>query len=60
MLQHPNIVTVYDMGEDESRLYFVMELLDGEIVVCDNGSSDRSVEIAERLGAPLPRAAGKA
>lgn len=25
--------------------------IDGEIVVCDNGSTDRSVEIAERMGA---------
>jgi hypothetical protein len=29
-MSHPNIVTVYDMGELEGRLYIVMELLEGE------------------------------
>jgi predicted Ser/Thr protein kinase len=29
-LSHPNIVTVYDMGEEDGRLYIVMELLEGE------------------------------
>ena len=29
-LQHPNIVIVYDLGEEDKNPYLVMEYLDGE------------------------------
>ncbi|MGH7320187.1 MAG: protein kinase domain-containing protein, partial [Candidatus Rokuibacteriota bacterium] len=29
-LNHPNVIIVYDLGEDDGRLYIVMEFLEGE------------------------------
>jgi eukaryotic-like serine/threonine-protein kinase len=28
-LNHPNIITVFDLGEDQGRIYMAMELLEG-------------------------------
>ena len=29
-LQHPNIVTIYDMGDEQNLPYIAMELIEGE------------------------------
>jgi serine/threonine protein kinase len=47
MLNHPNVVGVYDFGEDEGRHYLALEFLDGP-------SLATLVERASRLCAPIP------
>jgi serine/threonine protein kinase len=47
MLNHPNIVGVYDFGEDQGRHYLALEFLDGP-------SLATIVERASRLCAPVP------
>jgi serine/threonine protein kinase len=44
-LSHPNIVTVYDLGESEGQLYMAMELLEGD---------DLRSLIERRVDIPLP------
>src|ERR1700736_4944914 len=47
-LQHPNIVTIYDLGDQEATPYLVMEFLEGEsldLVI----RSRRRLPIAEKL-----------
>lgn len=49
MLQHPNIVIVYDLGDHEGNPYLVMEYLDGEpldkII-----AAHREISVVEKLG----------
>ncbi|GAA1739308.1 DNA translocase FtsK [Nonomuraea bangladeshensis] len=64
-LQHPGIVVVHDADEDNGRLFFVMELLEGTDLAkvmskSPNGLPiDRVVNIGARLGEALAAAHAK-
>jgi serine/threonine-protein kinase len=64
-LSHPNIVTVFDVGEIEGRPYFAMELIDGvslsEVIRPGAGLPTREVaEIGVQLGRALDYAHARA
>ena len=42
-LQHPNVVTIFDYGELEGRLYYVMELLTGSDLAALSGTIGGSI-----------------
>src|SRR4051812_22166074 len=57
-LQHPNIVSIYDVGEDGGLLYFVMDLVPGEPLgrLLDNQQPlplDRAVNLLRQLASAL-------
>uniref|UniRef100_A0AAU2UW48 non-specific serine/threonine protein kinase n=1 Tax=Streptomyces sp. NBC_00003 TaxID=2903608 RepID=A0AAU2UW48_9ACTN len=57
-LQHPGITVVHDVGEHESRPYFVMELLDGQdfAALLDEHPGGLPVDLAVELVAPVAEA----
>jgi tRNA A-37 threonylcarbamoyl transferase component Bud32 len=50
-LNHPNIVTIYDLGQIEDRMYIAMELIDGESLgeILDTPGSTLTWEQAEPI-----------
>ena len=59
-LHHPNIITIYDFGEEDGRLYIAMELLDGTDLKSIIGSPDTSLETKLDWMVQLTRAFGYA
>ena len=63
-LSHPNIVTIYDIGEVDNRPYIAMELLEGDSLdeymrLNPNRSLEESLTIAIQLAKALDYAHGK-
>lgn len=63
-LNHPNIVTVFDQGEDQGELFMIMELVEGrtlEEILSAEGRLPvgRSVELIDQVCAGLGYAHGK-
>ena len=62
-LNHPNICTVYDIGEDKGKAFIVMEFLDGAVLKSLIGTNsmelDRLLEISRDIADALSAAHGK-
>src|ERR1700757_3643287 len=63
-LNHPNICTIYDIGEQDGRAYIVMEFLEGATLKHQIASRPMELEMVVALGieiaAPLDAAHAKA
>jgi serine/threonine protein kinase len=54
-LQHPNILTVYDVGVDRDISYVVAELLEGETLRASRCNARRmSVDVVAQLALQIP------
>src|SRR5580658_1161889 len=59
-LNHPNIVTIYDVGEDGGRAYIVSELVEGESLraMLDRGPipAQKAIDIAGQVAEAMAAA----
>lgn len=59
-LNHPNIITVYEVGQYEDRPFIAMEYIDGqplsELVASGELTTSRVLELAEQIGEGLAHA----
>jgi serine/threonine-protein kinase len=62
VLSHPNIVTIYDAGEDQGLFYIAMELVEGETLqkMLAQGPLpvEQAIALAEQIAAALDHAHG--
>jgi len=69
-LNHPNIVTIYDVGEDGGRAYIVSELVEGEplrsvldraveLMVVDRAGKQTSLGAVGAVSSARPRGGGR-
>ena len=59
-LAHPNIGTIYEVGESEGALYIVMELVEGKSLHVVSQSGGRAPESALRYGVQIASALARA
>jgi serine/threonine protein kinase len=59
-LAHPNICTIYEVGESDGELYIVMELIEGKSLHAMGGDAGLSAESVLRYGVQIASALGRA
>jgi serine/threonine protein kinase/photosystem II stability/assembly factor-like uncharacterized protein len=59
-LSHPNICTIYDVGEDSGELYIVMELIEGRSLREMRGDAGLPPELVIRYGIQVASALARA